>query len=152
VHRHRRPDNAVSRSNTRAGQSDDRPYRIRSGCFGSRDEIGVPELKKDKKSKIRRAYTWYAKPWEILRQLPGLAGYLKENITVEQLERIAGAESDIGAAMKMPAAKEKDRNKKWKSKAQDSRFPTVPLSNRPRPDRFASGSSVNEKMLEARSL
>ena len=68
---------------------------------------GVPEPKKDKKGKIRRTYNWYATPWEILRQLPGLAGCLKEGVTVEYLERVAGAESDTGAALKMQAAKRK---------------------------------------------
>src|SRR5438270_2592585 len=64
---------------------------------------GVPESKKDKNGKIRRTYHWYATPWEILRQLPGLAGYLKEGITLEQMERIAGMDSDTGAALKMQA-------------------------------------------------
>ena len=68
---------------------------------------GVPEPKKDKKGKIRRTYSWYATPWEILRQLPGLAECLKEGVTVERLERVAGAESDTGAALKMQAAKRK---------------------------------------------
>ena len=68
---------------------------------------GVPELKKDKKGKVRRTYKWYATPWEILRQLPGLAGYLKEDLTIEQVDRIAGAASDTGAALKMQEAKRK---------------------------------------------
>ena len=41
------------------------------------------------KGKSKRVYRWYATPWEILRQLPGLAGHLKEDITIEGLERIA---------------------------------------------------------------
>jgi transposase InsO family protein len=68
---------------------------------------GVPELKEDKKGKIRRTYQWYATPWEILRRLPGLAGHLKDGITEEQLERLAGAQSDTDAAMKMQEAKRK---------------------------------------------
>jgi transposase InsO family protein len=68
---------------------------------------GVPELKEDKKGKIRRTYQWYATPWEILRRLPGLAGHLKDGITEEQLERRAGAQSDTDAAMKMQEAKRK---------------------------------------------
>ncbi len=66
---------------------------------------GVPELKKDSKGKIRRNYKWYATPWEILRQLPGMAGYLKDDLTIEQLDRMAGAQSDTGAANKMQQAK-----------------------------------------------
>jgi transposase InsO family protein len=68
---------------------------------------GVPELKEDKKGKIRRTYRWYATPWEILRQLPGLAGHLKQDVTVDHLERLAGAQSDTGAAWKMQEAKRK---------------------------------------------
>jgi hypothetical protein len=68
---------------------------------------GVPELKTDGKGKTRRTYKWYATPWEILRQLPGVAGYLNEDLTVEQLERLAGAQSDTGAASKMQQAKAK---------------------------------------------
>jgi transposase InsO family protein len=66
---------------------------------------GVPELKKDGKGKTRRTYRWYATPWEILRQLPGLAGYLRAELTSEELERLAGAQSDTGAASKMQQAK-----------------------------------------------
>ncbi len=66
---------------------------------------GVPELKKDGKGKTRRTYKWYATPWEILRQLPGVAGYLKEDLTLEDLERQAGVQSDTGAASKMQQAK-----------------------------------------------
>jgi transposase InsO family protein len=65
----------------------------------------VPEMKKDSKGKTVRAYKWYATPWEILRQLPGLSGWLKDDITVEHMERLAGADSDTGAATKMRAAK-----------------------------------------------
>ena len=65
----------------------------------------VPEMKKDGKGKTVRAYKWYATPWEILRQLPGLSGWLKDDITVDHMERLAGADSDTGAATKMRAAK-----------------------------------------------
>jgi len=68
---------------------------------------GVAELKKDGKGKSRRTYQWYATPWEILRQLPGLAGHLKDDVTIEQLEKLAGAQSDTGAATAMQRAKAK---------------------------------------------
>lgn len=67
----------------------------------------VPELVREPKGKIKRRYRWYATPWEILRQSPGLAGHLKEDVTVEQLDRIAGAQSDTGAARNMQQAKAK---------------------------------------------
>jgi len=68
---------------------------------------GVPQLKKDCKGKTIRTYNWYATPWEILRQTPAVAGSLKGDLTIEQLERQSGVDSDVGAAIKMQAAKRK---------------------------------------------
>jgi hypothetical protein len=68
---------------------------------------GVPELKTDQRGKTRRIYKWYATPWEMLRHLPGLAGFLKEDITVEKLDRLADAQSDTQAAIAMQKAKQK---------------------------------------------
>jgi transposase InsO family protein len=65
----------------------------------------VPERKKDSKGKTISVYKWYATPWEILRQLPGLGGCLRDDVTAEQLEKLAAADSDTGAAMKMRKAK-----------------------------------------------
>jgi hypothetical protein len=48
---------------------------------------------------------WYATPWEILRQLPGLAGFLRAEVAVEQLPQAAGAKSDTEAALEMREAK-----------------------------------------------
>jgi transposase InsO family protein len=67
---------------------------------------GVPELKKDGKGKTIRVYKRYATPWEILRDLPEVADYLRDDITVRQLDRLAGAESDTGAATQMRKAKQ----------------------------------------------
>jgi transposase InsO family protein len=66
---------------------------------------GVPEITTTAKGKQRRAYRWYATPWEILRQLPDLAGHLREQVTVAELEQKAQAESDTEAARKMQEAK-----------------------------------------------
>ena len=55
----------------------------------------------------KRVYRWYATPWEILRQLPGLAGWLRAEVTIDQLQQTAGAESDTQAAMQMREAKRK---------------------------------------------
>jgi transposase InsO family protein len=65
----------------------------------------VRELKKDDKGKTISVYKWYATPWEILRHLPGLASHLRDDVTVEQMDRLAGADSDTGAATKMRKAK-----------------------------------------------
>lgn len=66
---------------------------------------GVPERKVNAKGKEKRIYRWYATPWEILRQLPGLAGHLKADITIADLEREARAKTDTAAAEQMQAAK-----------------------------------------------
>lgn len=68
---------------------------------------GVPELIVNAKGKEKRVYRWYATPWEILRQLPDIASYLKEEWTIAQLEQRAQAKSDIQAAEEMQVAKRK---------------------------------------------
>jgi transposase InsO family protein len=66
---------------------------------------GVPELVINGKGKVKRVYRWYATPWEILRQSPGLAGHLKSDVTIADLERQARAQTDTAAAEKMQKAK-----------------------------------------------
>jgi transposase InsO family protein len=66
---------------------------------------GVPEVETDEKGKQRRVYRWYATPWEILRQLPGVSQYLKPGLTVEALNQIERAVSDTEAARQMQEAK-----------------------------------------------
>jgi transposase InsO family protein len=66
---------------------------------------GVPEVITNAKSKQRRVYRWYATPWEILRQLPDLAGHLKAGTTQADLEKLAKGESDTASALRMQAAK-----------------------------------------------
>jgi transposase InsO family protein len=68
---------------------------------------GVPEVITNAKGKQRRVYRWYATPWEILRQLPDLARRLREGTTQADLEKLAQAESDTAAALRMQAAKQK---------------------------------------------
>jgi hypothetical protein len=68
---------------------------------------GVPKQVVNTKGKVKNVYPWYATPWEILRQLPDLAGHLKSDVTVQDLEREAGAQTDTAAAAAMQAAKEK---------------------------------------------
>jgi len=68
---------------------------------------GVPEVVTNAKGKQRRVYRWYATPWEILRQLPDLARYLRAGTTPADLEELAGAESDTAAARRMQEAKRK---------------------------------------------
>ena len=66
---------------------------------------GVPELRTTTKGKQQRVYGWYATPWEILRQLPDLGRHLRPEITIAELERAAGVESDTQAAKRMQQAK-----------------------------------------------
>ena len=68
---------------------------------------GVPEVVSNAKGKQKRVYRWYATPWEILRQLPGVAGFLRPDLTVDQLAHIAAAKSDTQAAQEMQQAKRK---------------------------------------------
>ena len=68
---------------------------------------GVPELHTTAKGKHKRVYRWYATPWEILRQLPGLAQHLRPELTLETLAKQAAFESDFQAALAMQKAKQK---------------------------------------------
>ena len=68
---------------------------------------GVPEQVVNAKGKTQRVYRWYATPWEILRQLPGLAGHLKADVTIGELELRARAQTDTAAATEMQKAKQK---------------------------------------------
>lgn len=68
---------------------------------------GVPELVANAKGKQRRVYRWYATPWQILRQLPGIAGFLQPGVTIESQDRQARAQSDTAAAAQMQKAKAK---------------------------------------------
>lgn len=66
---------------------------------------GVPETVVTAKGKQRRIYRWYATPWEILRQVPTVASDLRAEVTLEDLERHARAQSDTAAAAAMQQAK-----------------------------------------------
>lgn len=68
---------------------------------------GVPELCSTVKGKQKRVYRWYATPWEIFRQLPGLAQHLREDMTLDQLAKQAASQSDLEAARAMQSAKQK---------------------------------------------
>lgn len=68
---------------------------------------GVPEQVIDARGKEKKRYRWYATPWEILRQLPGVASYLKPGVTLRELEDQARRQTDLQAASAMQAAKRK---------------------------------------------
>jgi hypothetical protein len=68
---------------------------------------GQPELVEGEKGKRRRVYRWYATPWEVLRQLPGVSSYLRPELTVDALNTVAKAETDTRAARDMQEARRK---------------------------------------------
>jgi hypothetical protein len=105
---------AAVRFPNRSGSRTDQPGGdggVLSGAFESVLELSTavrrPELVTNAKSKQRRVYRWYATPWQILRQLPGIARYLKAGMTIEDLDRKARAQSDTTAAGEMQRAKAK---------------------------------------------
>ena len=68
---------------------------------------GVPKEVSDAKGKVKRVYRRYATPWEILRALPNVAKYLKEDVSIQALEQRAEAQGDTAAATAMQQAKQK---------------------------------------------
>ena len=67
----------------------------------------VPELVTSPQGKRKRVYRWYATPWQILRQVPDLARFLRPELTTAELDQQACAHSDIEAAWQMQEAKRK---------------------------------------------
>jgi len=65
----------------------------------------VPEIVTGPKGKRKRVYRWYATPWQVLRQLPGIARFLKPELTIAELDRRARIQSDTAAASAMQTAK-----------------------------------------------
>ena len=52
-------------------------------------------------------YRRYQTPWEVLRQLPAAASYLRPGQTLEALQRTSLRETDTESATRMQAAKQK---------------------------------------------
>jgi hypothetical protein len=66
---------------------------------------GVPELVTGPKGKQKRLYRWYATPWQILRQTPDVAKYLRPALTIAALDEQARTHSDTETAQRMQEAK-----------------------------------------------
>jgi hypothetical protein len=66
---------------------------------------GIPEITRTAKGKLKRLYHRWATPWEILRELPGCAGFLRPGVSVEALDQRAAAQTDTEAARDMQDAK-----------------------------------------------
>jgi transposase InsO family protein len=67
----------------------------------------VAECVVDRRGKQKKKYRWYATPWEILRQLPDLAGQLQPGVTILDLDQRARVQTDTQAALQMQDAKRK---------------------------------------------
>jgi transposase InsO family protein len=72
---------------------------------------GQPERMVDERGKEKYVYRRYATPWETLRELshalPAAKSYLKPELSIESLDRIAAAHSDTESARQMQEAKRK---------------------------------------------
>jgi transposase InsO family protein len=68
---------------------------------------GQAELKTDAKGKQKRMYKRYTTPWDVFRQLPEAATYLRPGQTMAALEAGALRLSDTEAARRMQQAKHK---------------------------------------------
>ena len=66
---------------------------------------GQAEIKTDTKGKQKRIYKRYATPWDVFRQLPEAATYLRPGQTMAALEAGALRLSDTEAARRMQQAK-----------------------------------------------
>ena len=72
---------------------------------------GQPERIVDERGKEKYVYRRYATPWETLRELsralPKASSYLKPELSIQSLDRIAAAQSDTESARGMQEAKRK---------------------------------------------
>jgi hypothetical protein len=67
----------------------------------------VPTIVTAANGKRRRIYTRWATPFELFRELPGCEKYLREDITLAELDRFAQSQTDTEAAVEMQRAKRK---------------------------------------------
>jgi transposase InsO family protein len=68
---------------------------------------GRPERIVDERGKEKYVYRRYATPWETLRELSRASSYLKPELSIQSLDRIAAAQSDTESARGMQEAKRK---------------------------------------------
>jgi hypothetical protein len=65
----------------------------------------IPEIVEQANGKRRRVYRDWATPFEILSRTPQCERYLRPGVTMPELKRFAGAQSDTEAAIEMQRAK-----------------------------------------------
>ena len=61
----------------------------------------------DEKGRRHKKYETYQTPYERLRTLPKIEGFLREGVTLEALDKVASAQSDNECAAQMQAAKDR---------------------------------------------
>lgn len=66
---------------------------------------GIAEIVRTAKGKLKRVYRRWATPWEILRELPGCADFLRPGLSVAALDERAAAQSDTESARDLQQAK-----------------------------------------------
>jgi transposase InsO family protein len=67
----------------------------------------VPKVITEANGKRRRVYQRWATPFELFRELPRCQSYLRQHVTLAELDRLAQAQSDTEAALDMQRAKRK---------------------------------------------
>jgi hypothetical protein len=67
----------------------------------------IAEIIEQPNGKRRRLYRRWATPFEIFSQTPQCESYLRTGVSMAELERFAGAQSDTEAAIEMQSAKRK---------------------------------------------
>jgi hypothetical protein len=67
----------------------------------------IPKILTAANGKRRRIYLRWATPFEMFRELPQCAKYLRPQVTLTELDRIAQSQSDTEAALAMQRAKRK---------------------------------------------
>ncbi len=66
---------------------------------------GIAEIVRTAKGKLKRVYRRWATPWEILRELPDCASFLRPGLSGAMLDERAAAQSDTDAARDLQEAK-----------------------------------------------
>ena len=67
----------------------------------------VPKILTAANGKRRRVYLRWATPFELFRELPQCAKYLRPRLTLMELDRFAQSQSDTEAGLAMQRAKRK---------------------------------------------
>ena len=67
----------------------------------------VPKILTEANGKRRRVYLRWATPFELLQEVPRCESLLRPGVTLAELERLAGSQTDTEAAVSMQHAKRK---------------------------------------------